>query len=184
MDRTPGSFIEEKEFSLVWHYRVADPEFGDWLADDLVANLEHMLADSPVRPVKGKRNGEVKLVWANKRQVCSRFLSGAQPDFILAAGDDATDEDLFTKLPASAWTIHVGRDRSRAKYFVAGPEEMVGLIARLAESLRLQAVPDIDLREGVEIPAKMPLITSLEHHKAACSLNIPSREPETCIEVK
>ena len=89
----------------MWHYRMADPEFGDWLANDLVANLEQMLADSQVKPVKGQRNVEVKLVWANKSQVCSRFiLSDNHPDFILAAGDDATDEDLFRQLPSSAWT--------------------------------------------------------------------------------
>jgi len=140
VDRTPGSFIEEKEFSLVWHYRMADPEFGDWLANDLIANLEHMLADSPVKPVKGQRTVEVKLVWANKSQVCSRVLTGnAQFDFILDGGDDATDEDMFARLPSSAWTIHVGRNRSRAKYFVVGPEEMVGLLAELVESPGMHA---------------------------------------------
>ena len=140
VDRTPGSFIEEKEFSLVWHYRMADPEFGDWLANDLVANLEQMLADSPVKPFKGQRTVEVKLIWANKSQVCSRFLqSQHQPDFILAAGDDVTDEDLFQHLPQSAWTVHVGRNRSRAKYFVTGPEDMVGLLMKLVQLPRTQA---------------------------------------------
>lgn len=181
VDRTPGSFIEEKEFSLVWHYRMADPEFGDWLANDLVANLEHMLADSPVKPVKGQRTVEVKLVWANKRQVCSRFLrTDSAPDFILAAGDDAAEEDLFTQLPSSAWTIHVGRDRSRAKYFVTGPEEMLGLIAQLVDSAGMQASLGSELEEGYEgrITVEMPLITSLDGQKLAstsdtaeCQLN-------------
>jgi trehalose-6-phosphatase len=36
LDRTPGSFIEEKEFSLVWHFRSIEPEFADWLATELV----------------------------------------------------------------------------------------------------------------------------------------------------
>jgi hypothetical protein len=31
-DSTPGSFIEDKRTSLVWHYRKADPEFGAWKA--------------------------------------------------------------------------------------------------------------------------------------------------------
>ncbi len=166
VDRTPGSFIEEKEYSLVWHYRMADPEFGDWLANDLVANLEHMLADSPVKPVKGQRAVEVKLVWANKAQICSRFLmAGPKPDFILAAGDDVTDEDLFTRLPSSAWTIHVGRNRSRAKYFVGGPEEMVGLIAQLVDTfgrLGQDSHPDKCLA-GTK--AEMPLILSLDGQK-------------------
>jgi trehalose 6-phosphate synthase/phosphatase len=164
VDRTPGSFIEEKEFSLVWHYRMADPEFGDWLANDLIANLEHMLADSPVKPVKGQRTVEVKLVWANKRQVCSRFLMGnARFDFILAAGDDATDEDMFAQLPSRAWTIHVGRNRSRAKYFVVGPDEMVALLAQLVASPGTQ-VSDYAAEENGQrtVASDIPLINSLD----------------------
>jgi trehalose 6-phosphate synthase/phosphatase len=135
VDRTPGSFIEEKEFSLVWHYRMADPEFGDWLANDLVANLNQMLADAPVKAVKGQKTVEVKSLWANKGQVCSRLLRpDHMPDFIMAAGDDVTDEDLFGRLPDSAWTIHIGRNRSKAKYYLANPDEMVTLLTELLES--------------------------------------------------
>jgi trehalose 6-phosphate synthase/phosphatase len=134
VDRTPGSFIEEKAFSLVWHYRMADPEFGEWLANDLVANLDHMLAESPVKAIKGQKTVEVKSLWANKGQVYSRLgLSGIVPDFVMAAGDDVTDEDLFVRLPESAWTIHVGRNASRAKYYLSNPEEMVALLAQLGE---------------------------------------------------
>ena len=39
VDRAPGSFIEEKEFSVVWHYRRMEPEFGEWLAGELTALL-------------------------------------------------------------------------------------------------------------------------------------------------
>jgi trehalose 6-phosphate synthase/phosphatase len=134
VDRTPGSFIEEKEFSLVWHYRMADLEFGDWLANDLVANLDHMLADSPLKAVKGQKTVEVKLLWANKGQVYSRLTQDHRFDFVMAAGDDATDEDLFCQLPESAWTIHIGRNRSGAKYYLSNPEEMVTLLTKLLDS--------------------------------------------------
>lgn len=135
VDRTPGSFIEEKEFSLVWHYRMADLEFGEWLANDLVANLDHMLADSPLKAVKGQKTVEVKLIWANKGQVYSRLRQMDHKfDFIMAAGDDTTDEDLFCQLPEDAWTIHIGRNRSRAKYYLSNPEEMVTLLTELLES--------------------------------------------------
>ena len=156
VDRTPGSFIEEKEFSLVWHYRMADPEFGDWLANDLVANLDHMLAESPVKAVKGQKTVEVKSLWANKGLVYSRLLlSDVVPDFIMAAGDDVTDEDLFTRLPESAWTIHVGRNESRAKYYLSNPDEMVALLAQLLEP------EDTDTVENPN------LLTSSEHALAA-----------------
>lgn len=163
--RTPGSFIEEKEFSLVWHYRMSEPEFGDWLANDLVANLEHMLADSPVKAVKGQKTVEVKLVWANKGRVYTRLVTPVQPDFILAAGDDVTDEDLFAQLPAGAWTIHVGRNRSRAKYYVSGPNEVVELLAKLAafpgpeDSLGLEAGDNLEQPQTAEVP----LVARLGH---------------------
>jgi trehalose 6-phosphate synthase/phosphatase len=51
----------------------------------------------------------------------------------MATGDDVTDEDLFARLPDSAWTIHVGRNESRAKYYLSNPEEMVALLAQLVE---------------------------------------------------
>ncbi len=142
VDRTPGSFIEAKEFSLVWHYRMADPEFGEWLANDLVANLDHMLAESPVKAVKGQKTVEVKSLWANKGEVCSRLLrSGSSPEFIMAAGDDVTDEDLFTRVPDDAWTIHVGRNQSKAKHYISNPDDMVALLRELAGTLK-QPAPD------------------------------------------
>ncbi len=135
VERTPGSFIEEKDFSLVWHYRMSDPEFGEWLANELVASLEQMLAETQVRAVKGRKTVEVKLVWASKGELYSRLeqmLPAA--DFILAAGDDVTDEDLFAQTPDDAWTIHVGTNHSRARYRLAGPKEMCELLGKLRDA--------------------------------------------------
>ncbi|HZH30447.1 MAG TPA: bifunctional alpha,alpha-trehalose-phosphate synthase (UDP-forming)/trehalose-phosphatase [Pyrinomonadaceae bacterium] len=133
MDRTPGSLIEEKEFSLVWHYRMADPEFGEWLANELVSNLEQMLADTELRAYRGQKIVEVKPGWANKGEVLAR-LSGSAPcaEFCLAAGDDRTDEDLFARLPEDAWTIHIGDRRTRAKYCLADQAALLRLLTRFA----------------------------------------------------
>lgn len=127
--RTPGSFIEEKEFSLVWHYRMSDPIFGDWLANELVANLQQMLADTHVIAVKGQKTVEVKVIWANKGEVIDTIKKATvEPDFLLALGDDVTDEDLFARLPETAWSIHVGRRSSRARFRLDGPEEVRELL--------------------------------------------------------
>ncbi|KAJ1932639.1 Trehalose-6-P synthase/phosphatase complex synthase subunit, partial [Linderina macrospora] len=47
-ERTPGSFIEEKEIDVTWHYRNTDPEFGAWQANELQMNLEKVLAHLPL----------------------------------------------------------------------------------------------------------------------------------------
>jgi trehalose 6-phosphate synthase/phosphatase len=134
VDRTPGSFIEEKEFSVVWHYRMSDPEFGEWLANELVANLELMLADTELRAVHGSKAVEVRPIWANKGQVRERLTNGSEPDFMLAAGDDRTDEDLFGELPSRSWTIHIGQAKSRARYRLPSPSAMVRLLRGLLEA--------------------------------------------------
>jgi trehalose 6-phosphate synthase/phosphatase len=137
VDRTPGSFIEEKEFSIVWHYRMADPQFGEWLANELVSNLEQLLAETELRAFRGQKSVEVKLVWANKGEVLAR-LSEATPEaaFCLAAGDDRTDEDLFARLPEDAWTVHIGSRRTRAQFCLSNPQELRQLLASFAQAER------------------------------------------------
>ncbi|KAJ3210692.1 Trehalose-6-P synthase/phosphatase complex synthase subunit [Clydaea vesicula] len=59
-DRTPGSFIEEKEINLTWHYGNADPEFGSWQAADLQVNLEKILSHMAVSVILGNKTLELR----------------------------------------------------------------------------------------------------------------------------
>jgi trehalose 6-phosphate synthase/phosphatase len=135
VDRTPGSFVEEKKYALVWHYRMAEPEFGEWLANELVSMLEAMLAETELRAFRGAKIVEVKPVWANKGGVFERLLTAySDPDFIFAAGDDRTDEDLFERLPAHAWTVHVGPGATRASFVTADFQSLRRLLTLIAET--------------------------------------------------
>jgi trehalose 6-phosphate synthase/phosphatase len=135
VDRTPGSFVEEKEYGLVWHYRMAEPEFGEWLANELVSMLEAMLAETELRAFRGEKVIEVKPVWANKGEVLQRLLTAyADPDFIFAAGDDRTDEDLFERLPERTWTVHVGPGPTRASFVTPDFQSLRRLLTLIAET--------------------------------------------------
>jgi trehalose 6-phosphate synthase/phosphatase len=134
-DRTPGSFIEEKEHSLVFHFRMADHEFGEWLANELVANLEDLLAQSELHAVRGRTSVEVKFTWASKGEIVRHLeAAGPVPDFHLALGDDRTDEDLFAVMGPEAWTIHVGEGPSQARYQLRSPSDVQHLLAALADA--------------------------------------------------
>ena len=54
------------------------------------------------------------------------------PDFILAAGDDRTDEDLFERAPADAWTVHIGPGATRAAFVVADLQILRSVLESLA----------------------------------------------------
>ncbi len=143
VDRIPGSFVEEKEFALVWHYRTAEAEFGEWLATELVAMLEGMLAETELRAYRGKKIVEVKPLWANKGSLVSDLLlQYADVGFILGVGDDRTDEDLFAHLPADAWSIHVGGGPSQARYRLKDTFRVRQLLDQLAKTHSTAQDPD------------------------------------------
>lgn len=128
VERTPGSFIEEKECSLVWHHRMSDTRFGEWLAHELVAMLEQMLAETELRAIRGRKTVEVKPLWIHKGAVVSQLEASCGPaDFKFAAGDDRTDEDLFEAI-GDAWTVRVGGGHSRARFALRGPDEVRKLL--------------------------------------------------------
>ena len=136
VDRTPGSFVEEKEFALVWHFRNIEAEFGDWLATELVAMLEGMLAETELRAYRGHKIVEVKPMWANKGALATELLPRyADNGFILGIGDDVTDEDLFAHLPENAWSVHVGGGLSKAKYSVADTGRVRQLLHQLTQAI-------------------------------------------------
>jgi trehalose 6-phosphate synthase/phosphatase len=128
-DSAPGSFVEEKELALAWHYRLADAEFGSWLANELVATLENLLAGTEATVLHGSKVVEVRFAWANKGELAGRLSAGARRGaLILAIGDDRTDEDMFARLPRRAWTIRVGAGPTTARFRLAGPAAVVGLL--------------------------------------------------------
>jgi len=154
VDRTPGSFVEEKKTGLVWHYRMAEPEFGEWLANELVSMLEAMLAETELRAFRGEKIVEVKPVWANKGEAIERLLRDfLAPDFILAAGDDRTDEDLFERAPTSAWTVHIGPAPTRASFVVTDLRILRGVLELLATATAAGQRPEKPLDREPDSPA-------------------------------
>ena len=133
-DRLPGSFVEEKEFSIVWHYRSADPELGALRAQELMDDLLIFTANIDVQVLQGSKVVEVRQAGVNKGSAALQLISAGDADFILAAGDDWTDEDLFKVLPPNAYSIKVGMSPSYAKFNLRGPDEMVELLGELSTS--------------------------------------------------
>jgi trehalose 6-phosphate synthase/phosphatase len=116
VDRTPGSFIEEKEYSLVWHYRTADPDLATTRAVELKDMLLDLTAHKGLSIMEGSRVLEVKDASINKGQAALRWIEKGDWDFIMAIGDDWTDEYLFEVLPGTAYSIKVGMTPSRARF--------------------------------------------------------------------
>ncbi len=136
VERLPGSFLEEKECSIAWHYRQSDAESADFLAQELKFELNNLLFQTNMEVLEGNKVLEVRAKSANKGAAVLAVLDDAAYDFILAAGDDATDEDMFQALPKEAVTIRVGIRPTSAQYLVARQQEIGDFLWKLTELTR------------------------------------------------
>jgi len=130
-DRTPGSFIEEKSFSLVWHYRKVERGLGELRATELMNNLRYLTADKGLQLMPGNKIIEIKNIEVNKGKAALTFFEGQDYDFIMAMGDDHTDEDIFKVLPEKAVSIKIGSDISAANYYLNNFREVRALLHSL-----------------------------------------------------
>ncbi|MGI4803225.1 MAG: bifunctional alpha,alpha-trehalose-phosphate synthase (UDP-forming)/trehalose-phosphatase [Janthinobacterium lividum] len=123
-DRTPGSFIEEKTYSLAWHYRNVESGLGDLRAGELINNLRFSVVDKGLQILPGNKVIEVKNMEINKGKSVTALLHGQDYDFAMAIGDDHTDEDTFKAMPDNSATIKVGNNSSAAKYYLNNVQEV------------------------------------------------------------
>jgi trehalose 6-phosphate synthase/phosphatase len=151
-----GSFIERKRCALTWHYRLADPEQGLHMSRECERELEStVLRKWDVDVMAGKANLEVRPTFINKGEICKRLVnsyagnSGEEKlEFVLCAGDDFTDEDMFRSLnglstadngsaviePDNTFTVTVGASTkvTLARWHLLEPEDVVECAALLA----------------------------------------------------
>ncbi len=133
VDRTPRSFIEYKNYSLVWHYRHADQEMGQQRAWELKDDLKMYIANLNLEIMDGDKVIEIKNAGINKGRAALNKIGNTKFDFILALGDDWTDEYTFRALPESAFTVKVGTKATAAKYYLNDVADVRSLLKQFKE---------------------------------------------------
>lgn len=133
--KTAGAEIEEKDYSLVWHYRNVAPELAYVRAASLKRDLSDEIQDETIGVYGGEKIIEIKPIEVNKGYAASELEAVYQSDFVLCAGDDYTDEDMFRSLPSDAFTVKVGSGDTKARYQVPSVTHMLRLLEELSGTL-------------------------------------------------
>ena len=131
-DRTPGTFVEEKQNSLVWHYRKTDPELANNRAVELKTVIKSLAPES-ISLMDMDKAIEITNSQFNKGTAVSDIVSKKNYDFTLCIGDDVTDENMFINLNEEAYTLKVGKKTTAAKYYIKNPIEVKKLLKLLAD---------------------------------------------------
>jgi trehalose 6-phosphate synthase/phosphatase len=137
VEKLPAAFVEEKEFSVVFHYRRSDPAFAEQRVKELMNHLISFTTNIDVQVLSGNMALEVRNSGVDKGVAAMRFLDRIkkQPRFILAIGDDLTDEDLFRVMPRDAYSIKVGLHPSYAMYNLNNSYEVIEMLKELTASV-------------------------------------------------
>ncbi|MDO9153486.1 MAG: trehalose-phosphatase [Paludibacter sp.] len=127
----PGSFVEEKTFSLAWHYRNA--ETGYEHARKLINTLENINLFYNFKILDGNKVVEIKSIEIGKGKATKYLVEKKNYDFILSVGDDKTDEEMFEFLVThpEAITIKVGEGNTMAKYLLENVDNVIKMLKRL-----------------------------------------------------
>jgi len=131
VDRTPRTFLEEKNYSLAWHYRKADPDLGTQRSWELKDDLKTLVTNLNLEIMDGDKVIEIKYSGINKGRSALKQMGNKNYDFIIALGDDWTDEYTFEAMPDRAITIKVGTKSTSARYYVEDVANVRNLLSKL-----------------------------------------------------
>jgi len=112
---------------------MADLEQAEPRAPQLVDHLLNLTAKSDLQIAQGHKVVKV-------RRAASFWLGERGHEFILAIGDDSTDEDMFKAMPTSAVAIRVGITGTQAQFNIRNVAGVIDLLSSLAATIP----PEID----------------------------------------
>lgn len=122
----PGSFIEEKNHSLVWHHRATrEPVYESELRQILAA--VNALNQSELFTVRYNEFAlELSTTGIDPGTFLARWIGGQSFDYILAMGTIRLEESVFQLLTTDACTVRVGAmATSRANFHI---EDQSGVV--------------------------------------------------------
>jgi trehalose 6-phosphate phosphatase len=132
-----GITIENKEFSISFHYRQSSDSkvaegaiefFIQRLAQSRITRGKYVINVLPASSVdKGKALDQI--MWKEKFSFGVYF------------GDDQTDEDVFRYTNNRLLTVKVGQEESHARYFLKTQQEMEEVLFHLVNFVTVGAVP-------------------------------------------
>eukprot|EP01034_Spumella_vulgaris_P031664 gene31664-39115_t len=153
-NRTVHSYMEVYEHSIEWQFGDTDPEFGYLQSKELEEYLISILDRNEVDIIRGYQQERRYIQVRTKRISKAQFLEnvlltlrsvGNITDFILAVGDDESDEPLFRKangldMPLilhdkkAVFTTVIGKRRSCASVCVETLGEILQVLKRLSRN--------------------------------------------------
>jgi len=126
-ERTPGSFFEEKETSLTWHYRSTDREtsFGEFRAQELRNVLDN--TTTPAQVIMCEKSVEVRPFECSQANMLKKILNRhPDHDMVIYIGEP-------TNMELGDDVIDCGVGKKGQGYFLPDSAEVLRFLEKLAD---------------------------------------------------
>ncbi len=150
--KTPRARLETKQTALAWHYRQSDAWLGSLRAQQLVNHLAPLCSRLRLQIMQGDKVVEIKSPDCTKGSEVERLLAAERYDFILALGDDTTDDDMFRALPPEAVTVKVGNVSECAAHNLAAQAEVLPFLREVTRGEAGPRTAASEGRKGLRLP--------------------------------
>jgi len=131
--RTPGSYIDEKRYALIWHFENAEKELGEVRARELLEDLRSFAGMENLQVNELGRLIEIRNAETHKASMLRNYLDDHAYDFIFAVGDDQSNEAMFEILPQDACTVRIGSTLTSARYNLPDHARLLAFLNEIAD---------------------------------------------------
>ena len=118
--------------------------------------------------LEGNKVLEVRNTGVSKGTAALEWLTSLEADFILAIGDDWTDEDLFRALPPTAYSVRVGLANTAARYYLGNHTAVRRVLRELSQVTRERELARLRRTAPSQVPGARPHTRLVTGH-ARCS---------------
>lgn len=112
---------------------------GQIRAQQLVNSLISICLKQNLQIMQGNKVIEIKSPEFTKGSEVNRLLLATRYDFILAIGDDTTDDDMFKAVPVTAVTVKIGTASESARYNLPVQTDTLPFLQRLTDEGMVKA---------------------------------------------
>lgn len=130
-----GSFLEEKTSGVCLHFKMCAIDGLSEIIDQLEKDISDHISENNLQYRYKKTDDllEIHFSDCDKGQAIQKFVPFSKDAFILAAGDDDTDENMFAVLPKTAFTFKIGKKNTNAKIRVQNVARFLEFLNQIAE---------------------------------------------------
>jgi len=136
-----GVFIEDKKFTVAFHYRSVSKQKKSKIKNKFLSLVEKYNF-SNIETIEGDNVIEARPKNWNKGDAVEVYLkqrSNTNSVFPIYIGDDSTDEDAFQYLKQKGLTIYVKNDsnlNTNASYWLKNPEDVIRFLSIIIKEIQ------------------------------------------------